>query len=115
MSEPPASDAILQHRALEVQQRSQPQATEPKVGVQLGLVDWVDVVDGFDLDDQAVLDHEVHLIAVIKFDALVSQRELLLPNIRHTGLIEFKAQAFLVSPEFAVHRHTVKTAAISVA
>jgi hypothetical protein len=104
-----AHDPVLQQDAVEIHQESQPVAAEPEIGHQLGLVNWGDLVDRLDLDNKAVVDDEVHLIATVQFEPSVAKRKLFLPRVWNPCLAKFKAQAFLIGalqqpwPEMPMH------------
>jgi len=69
---------------------------QPEIGHQLGLVNRGNLVDRFDLHDQAVIDDEVHLVAAVQFESPVAKRQFFLPRVGNPGLAEFMAQALLI-------------------
>jgi hypothetical protein len=109
LSEATAPDTVLEHDAVEIQQQPKLDAAEPKTGHQLGFVDPHDMVDGLDLDDQAVFHHQIYPVATIQFVSLVLDRKFPLPGMWNAGSTRFKAQAFFIGtfqqprPEVAMH------------
>src|SRR5262245_24482950 len=71
-----AGDSVLEEGDVEVEDQATLEAGEPEIGQKLGLVDWEDLLDAFDLDDDRVLDHQVHSIATVDFEAFESDRQV---------------------------------------
>ncbi len=56
----------------------------------------IDVLNGLYFKNEAVIDNDVHLIAIFEFDTLVADRQSFLASNGNTGVAKFKAQAFFV-------------------
>lgn len=59
-------------------------------------MDWSNPIDRLDLDDQAVVHHEIQLVMTVKFETLLPNRQLLLTVMMDTRLPKLEAQTFLI-------------------
>ncbi len=75
VSENKALDAILEGRDVEVDEESDTLSAEPEVRQQLGLVYGFETLNGLELDDDRVVDHDVESIACVEMDPLVLERQ----------------------------------------
>lgn len=79
---------------------------------QLSFVDWKQSPDSLCFDDELIIDDEIESISGIYDDALVVQRQRLLPLDGESASNELVAQALLVGrfqqprPELPMHLHT---------
>ena len=58
------------------------------------LVDWGDQLDGFDLDDNLIFDHQMGLESGVDTDILIGHRNRLLAHLPETPAAEFIAACF---------------------
>jgi len=63
-----------------------------QVGQKLGFVDWKNLLDGFDFQNDAALDDDIGPICSGQADAVIDQRQLDLALKRQTIARHFEAQ-----------------------
>lgn len=69
----PAPDPFLQYRYIEVNQQTQSPTSEPKVCQQLCFMNRKEDINGFDLDNDTLLNKKVQSITTFKMKLLVNQ------------------------------------------
>ena len=87
-------DAVLNQRYVEVDQQAKPLVGEPEKRQKLLLVDWGDQLDGFDLDDNLIFDHQMGLESGVDTDILIGHRNRLLAHLKETPAAKFIAACF---------------------
>ena len=89
-----ARDAVFDQRHVEVDQPAKPLAGETEIRQKLLLVDWGDQLDGFDLDDNLIFDHQMGLESGVDTDILIGHRNRLLAHLPETPAAKFIAACF---------------------
>ena len=92
-----ALDAILQHAHVEVDQQAEPAAGKFEVRDQLGLVNGMELIHGFQFQDDKIRDQEIEAVAAIHLDPTVDNWLLFLSFDFQAAIEQFKLQARLVS------------------
>lgn len=90
------SDALLQQRDVEVDEKSDAQSAQLQVGEKLCLMDRREGVNRFDLDQNSVLDHKVHSVSAFQVSLLVDDRQWHLPAECHASQGQLTCEAALV-------------------
>ena len=60
---------------MEVQQQSDRVIAQTKVAQELGFMDWMNLIQRFDFDDQSIVDQEIDTVCVIKIESFVRNRQ----------------------------------------
>nr|WP_254054142.1 hypothetical protein [Singulisphaera sp. GP187] len=89
-------DSLLQDADVEIQEEAEANLAEFQVRQELRLVDRGQSFDGFQLDEEAFRDDDIHDVITIKRDILVMDRELLLPLKQDVVLPQFITQTFFL-------------------
>jgi hypothetical protein len=63
---------------MEIDEEASTNACQAKIRDELGFVDRQHAFDGFHLDDQGILDDEIHSVAAFEANSLVCERDGLL-------------------------------------
>ena len=69
-----AADAVFQNDCVKVQYKADRVAAKAEIGQELRVVQRAKVLHRFDLENQGLLDNNVHLVSAVQADALVDQR-----------------------------------------
>src|SRR2546427_1012588 len=88
---------MLEDDAVEVHQQTDMSSAQAEVRQHLSLVHWCDLLDRLDLQNELVVDNDIHAIAAIQANILVDDRERHLPTIIDIGMPKLETQTFLIS------------------
>jgi hypothetical protein len=66
-----AAQPVFEQQAVEIDQQAHFETTQTEIGQHLSLLDRQEPLDRLDLDEELLLDHDVHPIAAIQLDGLV--------------------------------------------
>jgi hypothetical protein len=75
-------------------------------------MDWGELVDGFELKENFILDDQVGSEAAIESEVFVTDGDFLLRGDRETSIGEFEGEAFLINrfqksrTKFPMHSHS---------
>jgi hypothetical protein len=95
-SETPPPDTVLEHSAVEIEQQTEGMTAEAKVGQELRFVNRVYGVHRLDLEDEIIVDNDIHLVMTVEFNAFVADWKPLATNERDSGKVQLMTQAGLV-------------------
>ena len=82
---------------IEVDEEAEWFIREGEVGEELGFVDGEDFVDGFESEDESVVDDDIDAVGVFDFEALVSEWKENLSFAFDILEFEFVSECFLVA------------------
>jgi hypothetical protein len=88
---------ILQKPDVEVDQEPQALIAEPEIREELSLVNGFQLLNSLQLDDEAILNMDVHDQIVTEVHAFVRNRHALLGNVMRTAEAELVARGALVN------------------
>jgi hypothetical protein len=89
-------DALAKQVNIEINQETDGQPGEAKVGKELGFVDRLHSPDGLKFDQNGIFNHEVETVSSVELKAFVSDRQRLLPGYVQSEKRQFVSKACLV-------------------
>ena len=66
--------AVFEEGHIEVDEEAKRAAGQTKIGKELGVVDWLEAIDGFELDDDLSFDEKIESVSCVDQDAIVADR-----------------------------------------
>jgi hypothetical protein len=90
------SDTFLQDRHIEIDQQSHFETGQLQIGQDLSFVDRLQAISGFQFKKEEIFYQKVDAITTIQMDALVLDRNRLLPFISHSFQIQFVAETLFI-------------------
>lgn len=91
-----AAEPLLDCLCVEIHEQSCRHACQLEVRDELCVVDWEQLLDGFDFNDEFVLDYEVQAVAALELDSLVAYGNELLTPEAQAREFELPGQAMLI-------------------
>ena len=95
-SQDPSDDSVPHDRNVEVEEQPDFSPTESQIGQELGFMDWQELLNALEFEQDRVFHQYVNSVTAIECDALVDERKLDLAAKCETAQLQFIAQAFLV-------------------
>ncbi len=89
-------NAIFHNWDVEVEQQSQGETCQSKVGQQLSLMYWLYMLTGLQLQYNLIVNQNIQSVAAVKPDILVCYRQRLLPFKINSSKLKFMAKAFFI-------------------
>jgi hypothetical protein len=91
-----ASDAVLQHRHIEIDHEAQALSSQPEIRQQLRLVNPRELLDGLDFHEHLIFNDHIQLEATAQCHSFVVNRHGELRLERQIVLVEFVQEALLI-------------------
>ena len=82
---------------IKVDEEAGSKASELEVGDDLRGVDWAELVDGFEFNENFILDDQVGAETAIEGEVFVADGDFFLSRHGKTSIGEFKCEAFLIN------------------